>query len=325
MLEHGGGIRGAAARFGIPLSSWLDLSTGINPNGYPVGNIPMPMWNRLPEEGDGLEVAAREYYGCDHLLPAAGTQAIIQTLPRLLPPGPVGIVSPTYGEHAHAWLKAGFEVVEIEQVSEHLLDRLAVLVVVNPNNPTARLVAKTTLRSWWHRLWNHGGWLIVDEAFMDANGDESLSADTGAGGLLVLRSVGKFFGLAGARVGFLLGPEPLLHQTREHLGPWNVAGPSRWVTTAALADRPWQQQTRRALARDAERLTLLLETHGLKVAAKTALFQWVPTNNPMALWGYLAQSGILVRRFDSPGGLRFGLPGTQADWLRLTQVLTGVV
>ncbi|MBF0110190.1 MAG: threonine-phosphate decarboxylase [Magnetococcales bacterium] len=318
MLEHGGGIREAAARFGGNPSSWLDLSTGINPNGYPAAEIPVAAWNRLPEAEDGLEEAARAYFGCTDLLPAAGSQAIIQALPTLRArDGAVAVLSPTYAEHAHAWRRGGFDLMEIDRMTESLLERLAVLVVVNPNNPTARRLSRTTLLSWWQRLNNHGGWLIVDEAFMDAETNESLAADTGREGLLVLRGIGKFFGLAGARVGFLLGPRPVLASVREQLGPWNVAGPSRWLARMALTDRSWQCRVRESLQHNAQRLTTLLKDHGLDVAARTALFQWVPHEESAWVWEALAHQKILVRRFDAPRGLRFGLPGTEMDWLRL--------
>lgn len=321
MLEHGGGIRVAARQFGGAHGDWLDLSTGINPHGWQVPVLPATVWNRLPEDDDGLEVAARDYYGCGSILPAAGSQAIIQTLPRLRPVGRVGILSPTYAEHAHAWRKEGFSVVDLAGSPEDSFAQLDVLVVVNPNNPTARTIPKTTLLDWRQRLWDQGSWLVVDEAFMDADSGESVAANADIDGLLVLRSLGKFFGLAGARVGFLLGCQRILLAAREQLGPWNVAGPSRWVATEALTDRLWQRETRTQLAKDSQRLTGLLVEHGLPVTAKTALFQWVPNHHHHIWWESLARLGILVRRFDQLPGLRFGLPKSQHDWLRLADAL----
>ncbi len=321
LLPHGGGVREASRVWGIPPGEWLDLSTGINPRGWPVPGIPENVWNRLPEDGDDLESVARAYYGCQHLLPAAGSQAIIQTLPRLLAKGPIGVMSPTYAEHAHAWYREGFEVTTLDEVSDTLLDRLRVLIVVNPNNPTARVIPKTTLLTWWQRLQHHGGWLIVDEAFMDAAARESVAADSGRAGLLVLRSLGKFFGLAGARVGFLLAHPSVLQAVRAELGPWNVAGPSRWIARAALADHSWVEKTREHLQQGSQRLCQLLTSHGLTVQGRTALFQWVPRTNPGPWYENLARLGILVRKFDDPPGLRFGLPGSEADWKRLTLAL----
>src|SRR5690606_22076033 len=96
MLEHGGRLRAAARRYGIPLSDWLDLSTGVNPEGWPVPAVPPEVWVRLPEEDDGLERAASAYYGCDSIFPVAGSQAAIQALPALLHAQRVGVIHPGY-------------------------------------------------------------------------------------------------------------------------------------------------------------------------------------------------------------------------------------
>lgn len=309
-------------RFAIPPEEWLDLSTGINPNGWPVPAIPARIWNRLPEEQDGLQEAARAYYGCDALLPVAGSQAVIQALPRLRAPCRVAVVAPTYAEHPQAWQQAGHQVVQVAPAEvETLLPGVMVVVVVNPNNPTGHRFAAGTLLAWHGQLAARGGWLVVDEAFMDAGEQGSLSALPSRPGLLVLRSLGKFFGLAGARVGFLLGEPDSLARVAELLGPWGVANPARWVAARALADCPWQQQTRRALQQHAAGLAALLGRYGLTPAAATALFQWIPHDRPREIQERLARQGVLLRAFDVPGGLRCGLPATAADWRRLEQAL----
>jgi hypothetical protein len=103
MLEHGGRLRQAAQRYGIPLADWVDLSTGINPQAYPVPPLAPEVWQRLPETDDGLEAAAAAYYGSTHLLPVAGSQAAIQALPACFASGRVITLAPTYAEHPHAW------------------------------------------------------------------------------------------------------------------------------------------------------------------------------------------------------------------------------
>ena len=211
MLEHGGGLRVAAEQYGIPLSDWLDLSTGINPQGWPVTPVPGTVWQRLPEADDGLEAAAAAYYGAESLLPVAGSQAAIQALPRLRALGRIGVLSPSYAEHAHAWRRAGHQV---ELLSADRLDtaiaQLDTLVLAHPNNPTGVRFPVDALLDWRARLAARGGWLVVDEAFMDATPEDSLAGQTGLPGLIVLRSLGKFFGLAGARVGFALAEPALL-------------------------------------------------------------------------------------------------------------------
>lgn len=322
LLEHGGRIRQVAERYGIPPADWLDLSTGINPVGWPVPAVPGACWRNLPEDGDGLEQSAHDYYGCADLLATAGSQAAIQALPRLRPPCRVGLLAPSYAEHARAWSQCGHEVEMLAPDEiEAALGRLDVLLLVNPNNPTGNYFTAATLHVWQQRLAARGGWLVVDEAFMDATPQHSLAAHTGAEGLVVLRSLGKFFGLAGARVGFVLAWPALLVRLAEALGPWTVANPARWVAQQALQDQGWQLAERQRLAQESQRLTGLLARHGLAPSSGTALFLWLETERAAAIQDALAQQGIWVRRFDAPASLRFGLPGTESEWRRLEAAL----
>ncbi|MEG3638520.1 threonine-phosphate decarboxylase CobD [Magnetococcus sp. PR-3] len=326
-LHHGGRLYQAAAEFDIPLTQWLDLSTGIHPQGWrPARSMPDSCWNRLPEEEDGLLSAAQHYYGTAHILPIAGSQAAIQTVPRLCGVGKVGILTPTYAEHAHAWRQAGHQVVEVkgDQVSA-LLPELNVLVVVNPNNPTGTYYSKQQLMAWLQQLSSHDGLLVVDEAFMDATPEASLLDQVGVPGLVVLRSLGKFFGLAGARVGFCMGPAPWLSRMAEWLGPWTLSHPARWVATGALKDENWQQRTRQELPKLSHRLMTGLTDAGLTPTGGTGLFQYVRHFQAKQIGYRLAQKGILVRGFESPSALRFGLPGEEAQWQRFQQALSAVM
>lgn len=326
MLEHGGRVRRAAVQFGIPLGEWLDLSTGINPHARLPELLPPECWTRLPEEEDGLETAAQEYYGTPFVLPMAGSQAAIQILPRLRPPGRIAIVHPTYAEHAHAWSQAGHQVETLSATTlEHCLERFDVVVVVNPNNPTSDLISCERLLSWHENLRYRGGWLVVDEAFMDPIPSGSLAAHVELSGLILLRSLGKFFGLAGVRVGFMLAEPGLLSAARELQGPWSVTGPSRHAARLALMDRPWQKRTRLQLSEASNRLATLLQHAGLTPAGGTPLFQWVPTGEAQFWWSRLAMQGILVRMFTHPSGLRFGLPGQETSWHRLADALAKTV
>lgn len=323
MLEHGGKLRAAARKYGIPEHEWLDLSTGINPEGYPVPALPPETWRRLPDGDDALRAAAACYYGNESLLPVAGSQAAIQAFPRLRTRSRVAVLSPTYGEHAHAWRRAGHVVRELtaEEV-EASLDMLDVVVLANPNNPTGLRLAPDTLLGWRARLGARGGWLVVDEAFMDATPGESIVKEADEPGLIVLRSLGKFFGLAGARVGFTFADPELLRALEEELGPWAVSGPAQQVAAQALADCAWQEATRTRLASDSARLGRLLAEYKLTPSGGTALFQWVRTLQVVALHEQLARRGILTRLFTSPAAsLRFGLPGSEVQWKRLERAL----
>ncbi|MDC7825540.1 threonine-phosphate decarboxylase CobD [Pseudomonas sp. BLCC-B13] len=323
MLEHGGRLRAAAQRYGIAVADWLDLSTGIAPYGWSLPPIPADAWQRLPEQDDGLEALARDYYGSAALLPVAGSQAAIQALPRLRRPGlRVGVVSPAYAEHALAWRREGHLVQELsEGAVERSLERFDVLLVINPNNPSGRLIERTRLLDWHARLAERGGWLVVDEAFMDCTPQHSLAAESQRPGLIVLRSFGKFFGLAGIRLGFVLAEQALLDHLGEQLGPWTVSGPARAVASALLADSQGQQRQRERLSADGLRLAVLLSAHGLAPAGGTALFQLVGHPHAVGLHGYFARRGILLRLFAESRCLRFGLPGDEAGWQRLEQAL----
>lgn len=323
MLEHGGRLRAAARQFEIPLADWLDLSTGIAPYGFDLPSVPGEAWLRLPEVEDELDAVARDHYGVASLLPVAGSQAAIQALPRLRRRSQVGIVSPCYGEHAEAWRREGHRLSEFSEGSvPRALDHLDVLVVVNPNNPTGRLLSPGQLLDWHARLEERGGWLVVDEAFMDATPEHSLAVHSQLPGLIVLRSFGKFFAMAGARLGFVLAEADLLQALDRMLGPWSVAGPSRFLGRALLADSAGQQRQRQRLLADTERLAQLLASQGLAPTGGCALFQWVVTEEANMLHEFLGCQGILVRRFRYPSSLRFGLPPDEAGWARLARALT---
>ncbi|MBF0357273.1 MAG: threonine-phosphate decarboxylase [Magnetococcales bacterium] len=341
MLKHGGGVQQAALKYNLPADRWLDLSTGINPIGWGVPQIPADKWLRLPEGGDGLVTSAAAYYGANNLLPVAGSQAAIQVLSRLTENFRVAVLSPTYAEHAHSWgyreksYKMPFyynnPVHKVELLAFRDLDRTIelydVVVVVNPNNPTGEFTPKEKLLEWRQRLADAGKsagrerWLIVDEAFMDSTPEDSLISETGNPGLIVLRSLGKFFGLAGVRVGFVFGWPELLDSMHRLLGPWHITGPSRLVAKEALLDVTWHKKTRKRLLLNSKKLYNMLSSHDLTPTGGTNLFQWVKVSRNRELFDRFAQQGILVRRFIKPGGIRFGLPGVQSEWQRLEEAL----
>lgn len=322
MLEHGGNLRQAAQRYGIPLTKWLDLSTGINPNGWPVPALPAASWRELPQEDDGLEEAARHYYGAQDILAVAGSQAAIQTLPLLRAQSTVGMLAPAYAEHAYHWAKHGHKVRHFSpgELGSHL-DGLDVVVLVNPNNPTGQTWPVPQLLDWHRRLAARGGWLVVDEAFIDSTPQQSLAQYADRTGLIVLRSLGKFFGLAGVRCGFVLAAADLLGHLREWLGPWTVSGPAREVSRRALLDRHWQTANRRLLMEQGERLKRLLSCYSLEPDGGTSLFQWLQHPAARQIHQGLAAQGIWTRYFAEPVSLRFGLPANDSQWQTLQQAL----
>ena len=322
MLEHGGRLLRAVQQYGIPREQWLDLSSGIAPWPFPIPAIPTDAWARLPETEDGLEEAARAYYGARQLLPVAGSQAAIQALPLLRAAGRVGVLTPCYAEHPYAWQRAGHQLVELDEAQvEATLDSLDVLVLVNPNNPTGGRVPRERLLGWHARLAARGGWLLVDEAFMDNTPADGVVDCAERPGLIVLRSFGKFFGLAGVRLGFVAAERSLLLRLAELLGPWTVNGPTRVLAQASLADKPAQRMQIERCAAASQRLATLLSSNGLAPSGGCDLFQYVRSERAVQLHGFLARRGILVRLFEHPPAVRLGLPERAADEQRLAQAL----
>jgi cobalamin biosynthetic protein CobC len=324
MLSHGGQLRDAASQYNIPLADWLDLSTGINPQGWPVPALPPEVWQRLPEAGDGLEAAAAAYYGNDRLLPVAGSQAAIQLLPMQLPRAAVACISPLYSEHPQAWQRAGHKVRFLQNalLPRALAAATPYVLLCNPNNPSADRHPREIVVDAAAQLRKRGGTLIVDEAFIDPTPEQSVTPLAGtdaAPNLIVLRSLGKFFGLAGARVGFLFAGHELLGRLNESLGPWSVSGPARAIARLALQDADWQSTARQRLNTDSERLRLLLAPFG-EVKA-TALFATLNAPQASELHEHLARRAILTRRFDQQPLLRCGLPDDESAWQRLTTAL----
>lgn len=326
MLEHGGRLLRAARTYDIAPSEWLDLSTGISPFAWPVPEVPASAWHRLPEDDDGLIETARDYYDASHLLPVAGSQAAIQALPRMRAHSRVGVIAPGYAEHAHAWRAAGHEVETLAAdalLSAH--ERFDVVALIHPNNPGGERFERATLLALHCALAPRGGWLVVDEAFIDATPHDSLCDASDREGLIVLRSVGKFFGLAGARAGFVCASPELIERLRETLGPWTLSGPTRWALRHALADRPWQAMQRERLLAAGERLRRVLTDAGLAPTAGCAFFQWRRDPRAAALHEALARRGILTRLFEQPASLRFGLPADEAGFERLASGLASAL
>ncbi len=323
MPEHGGRLLQASRRYGIPPADWLDLSTGINPCPWPVAEVPAEAWHRLPEPDDGLLEAAAAYYGSAALLPVAGSQAAIAALPRLRKAGRVGVLSPGYAEHAYCWSRAGHQVLPLAAGAiDAALPQLDTLVVINPGNPGGECFEPEQLLAWRRQLVRRGGWLVVDEAYTDCTPQLGVSRHCPSSGLVVLRSLGKFFGLAGLRVGFVLAEAPLLAALDEMLGPWCVAGASRHLARAALADGDWQARTRHLLPQRAARLDDELRRHGLAPGGRCPLFRRVETPAAAQWADRLARHGILVRSFAEPAALRFGLPAGDAAQARLGRALS---
>jgi cobalamin biosynthetic protein CobC len=319
---HGGNLEAASRLFPRASLPWIDLSTGINPEPYPVATISPQAWTQLPDM-QALEDTARAAYGAPQaagIVAAPGVQALIQWLPRVFPARRVGVLGFTYREHETCWQAAGAEVVRVAALAD--LAAFDVGVVVNPNNPDGRICAPDALADVARILAHRGGRLIVDEAFMDLEaGQHSLVPHLPAA-TVVLRSFGKAYGLAGVRLGFALGSPNDCARLRAALGPWAVSGPAVEIGRRALADSAWLMQSGRWLRDEANRLDRLLGAVGFDIEGGTALFRLARHSAAAEWFKTLCRAGILTRPFrDRADWLRFGIPHGPEAWARLEAAL----
>ncbi|WP_417668907.1 threonine-phosphate decarboxylase CobD [Roseibium sp.] len=329
-MHHGGDLTDAMIRFGGTKADWLDVSTGINPHPYPFASTFSPSaWCDLPGKAalEKLLAAARTAYKCPanlQMLAAPGTQILISQLPYLLPEGPVAICGPTYTSHGEAFVRAGRAIEEV--TSPYALpDRAKIAVIVNPNNPDGRLVDVQSLLSIAQTLRERGGILVLDEAFADVAPGASVLPHLSADNVVVLRSFGKFFGLAGLRLGFMAASAELVPRMATRLDSWAVSGPALELGTAALADLDWQVAMQRQLADEITDLTLCLGNNGLTVFGGTPLYALAAHPNAVALHEALARQKIWTRVFDyAPTWIRIGLPGSSSALQRLAETLAKI-
>jgi cobalamin biosynthesis protein CobC len=322
---HGGALEVARRLAPGAPEPWIDLSTGINPHAYPLPDLQPEAWSRLPESGAlaWLEAAAAQRYGVDPACATAGpgSQALIQALSRILPHGAVGALGPTYSGFADAFAAAGALVIEAERLEE--LDGLDVAIVVNPNNPDGHITSRLALLDFHARLARRGGVLIIDEAFADFDAEsESVAPSLPASGVVVLRSFGKAYGLAGLRLGFALASPDIVASLRAALGPWPVSGPAIAIGVRALADSDWFEATRARLHKEVARLDALLHGAGWRIIGGTQLYRLAVHADARTTFEQLLREGILTRPFAKAADrLRFGIPGEENAWERLAAVL----
>lgn len=330
MIEHGGALDRAMAEFGGTRADWIDLSTGINPNPYPLPELALDVWTRLPDsglEGDAL-AAARSYYGFGQkagVVAAPGTQALIQLYPHLAPPGNAMVIGPTYEEHAQSLGFAGRDV-RYERSLSNLDDEDMIAVVVNPNNPDGKTIPADALLFAAERLAERGGLLVVDEAFADADPKDSVAAHAGMDGLLVLKSFGKFFGLAGVRLGFAAGTREMAEVLSAMQGPWAVSGPALAIAAKAYRDEAAISGMRARMATDRKALEAALKSASLQLLGGTDLFVLARHFQAAHIWREMAARHILVRKFEHAADwLRFGLPKGAAELARLNLALADIM
>jgi cobalamin biosynthesis protein CobC len=328
-IFHGGRLDSAIAEFGGTRSGWLDLSTGINPDPWPLSPPSAQSWTNLPDETAQAELveAARDYYrtgSAVSVIAAPGTQALIELLPRLLPGKHATIIATrygTYGEHFHCCQKAG-RLVRFVNSPDAVGDNDDLAILVNPNNPDGHIWSRADMAVLADKLGRNGGYVIIDEAFCDTDPQASM-VEILPENMIVLRSFGKFFGLAGLRLGFAICSEDIAGRIEAWIGPWAVSGPALEIGAEALRDRSWIAQARENLAERSYRLSDILKQCGFIISGENSLFVLARHEFAAAIHRDLLRQHILVRAFaDKPQYLRFGLPNRESEYLRLQQALS---
>ncbi|ASP48789.1 threonine-phosphate decarboxylase CobD [Cognaticolwellia beringensis] len=327
-LMHGGQLQQVAEHYKIPMADWLDLSTGIAPTCYSIPNIPLNVWQQLPQQNPTLIAAAKQYYQCSQLVITNGSQAIIKALPGVYrqknaSSEDVYLPERGYKEHAHAWKMAGYNLHFYRNALPEItaLSAGCVVVIINPNNPTGQYFNVNIIKQYHQQLKQLNGLLVLDEAFVDVMpAEQSYCQQVNDSHCLVLRSFGKFFGLAGIRIGFLVANNAWCKTFEALLGPWQVNGPAQTVAEQALCDTHWQEkqkQTLKQLSTAQENKLLQVFPNTLILAIKGCdLFLTVEfrqSDSAKKLYHLLCQQGVYCRLADEQDTLRFGI--TTADTL----------
>lgn len=318
---HGGRLAEARALYGG--EDWLDLSTGINPTPWPGAKDLAVDWQRLPDEMDlqELEREAASYFGVDPTFVCAvpGSEIGLRLL-RDIGVMPTAYVMPAYRTHADLVMpRIALEPIALPWSSGSL-------ILANPNNPDGRILHRQVLGEQLAVTEAAVHWLVIDEAFADTVPEASFASEIGDDRrLIIFRSFGKFFGLAGVRLGFVLGPRSVIAAYRAKLGSWPLSSAALVIGTAAYRDRAWIGSMRSILPGQAASLDAVLAHHGLEPFGACPLFRLIETTDAAALFDRLARHSILTRPFDeNRRWLRVGLPGSAEDLVRLDRALSDV-
>jgi cobalamin biosynthetic protein CobC len=311
---HGGDIVSASAHYNIAQEHWIDLSTGLNPSGYPSTGIPEKAFSQLPYLQPEFLTNASEYYGSACFMPLIGSQMLIQALPSMLQNKPVLLPDVGYSEHRDSWQAAGYDCIKypafsqsamIESIDHTLSCNSAVhLVVINPNNPSGVLIDPEQLLIWAKKL-DQDCFMVVDEAFIDLTPKRSVLALTWPANMLVLRSFGKFFGLAGIRIGFAFAQGDLAKKITDKLGLWMINGPAQYISAKAFADTHWQLNARLQLAASAQYtqslfkplFEVLAKIERIEKQCDSDLFSAIemPLVQAIVIQEHFCRAGILIR------------------------------
>lgn len=325
MAEHGGNSDEAAKAYGFAANEMVDLSTGISPIAYDMALPSSKAFQALPLNSDLEQLLhhAKHAYGVPAgaaICAGAGSQSLLSALPKLYEPTVIWCPEPTYNEHRYRWERAGHHV----DGSAHCPKEARIIILGHPNNPTGHIWSHADKDQYLAHVKAKGGLLIIDEAFADASPDISFMADADDDSIMILRSVGKFFGLAGLRVGFAIGGTKMIASLADEIGPWPLSQPAMIVAGRALQDSRWQDSHRKKLGEKSAWLAIRLQKAGFELVAHTPLFITIRHHNIAAFHDHLARHGYWTRLYaNQPDMMRLGLLPDDHQTIQFESLLTG--
>ena len=330
MNPHGGDIWGASRETGLGLDELIDFSASINPAG-PSARARAAFRAAFDDSAAYPDPSSAELVGAlsefynvapSNILPANGSTELIHLAPRVFAPTRALIVEPAFSEYRAALRLTGakIETLELKEADGFTLDtgvlmraiadkRPEMVFIANPANPTGALTGKDALTELASFCEKRAMVLVVDEAFADFAEEESVKELVGDHkNLIVVRSMTKFFAIAGLRLGFIFAHERTVAKFSKALPPWSVNTPASRAGAASLTDARYIESTRAWLKSErAFLLKGLSSITGLKAYEPGANFIMIKIQNggPGAkeLAGRLLERGLLIRTLGEFAGL----------------------
>jgi threonine-phosphate decarboxylase len=290
---HGGDVAAIARRYGVDPAALVDFSSNADPYGTPARVVSAlyalaqskDELSQYPEPtAQALREAAGERHGIDpaSVVVANGATALLDAVVRTTAPGATVVPVPAFSEYRRAVESAGSRFVpyplnaSFDWDDAELLQRIAdekatLLILANPHNPSGLLVPAVRLRMLAEDCARLGTFVIVDEAFIDYAEKESLARSVPEN-VIVIRSLTKFFGMPGIRIGYAVASAPLAEAIASRLPSWPVGAVDLAAGVAALSRPDLTERSIQTNKRERVRLTRALRRAGITVFAAAANF-----------------------------------------------------
>ena len=302
--RHGGNIKEVAGKYGIDELSIIDFSSNINPLGLSasareaiirgidgVVNYPDSQSSALVHT-----LASHHSIAAENILTGNGATELIYLIPRALKPEKALIVAPAFSEYERALRLTGCKVdhfllneekgfaIDTTPLFAAMEKGYNVLWLASPSNPAGSLTPKKIILEIAHRAADLGITLIVDEAFIDYSESDSVKNEIhNFDNLIVLRSITKFFALAGLRIGYLFGHDKIIRNLKQYKEPWSLNSLGEAAALASISDKTYIEES--LLVIEKERNYLIKELQhirGIKLYSPAANYILIKINNGMS-------------------------------------------